>query len=200
MKRLIVSLFLLTFFLPQAWADAEAEIENPEVVLHTNKGDIRIRLFRDKAPISTANFLKYVESGHYDGTVFHRVISSFMIQGGGFTQELEQKPTMDPIQNEANNGLSNKRGTIAMARTMAPHSATSQFFINVVDNDRLDYRGPASGRTWGYAVFGEVISGMEVVDDIRYIETGSGGPFRSDVPQEAAIIEKAEVIKGDASS
>ncbi|MGV6850718.1 MAG: peptidylprolyl isomerase [bacterium] len=165
------------------------------VVLHTTMGDIKLSLNSEKAPKSVENFLTYVRAGYYDGTIFHRVISSFMIQGGGFTADLKRKETRDPIKNEADNRLKNKRGTIAMARTGAPDSATSQFFINVVDNDMLNYKSKDNGRTWGYAVFGEVIDGMDVVDDIRFVETGAKKPFRQDVPLEPVIITKAEVIE-----
>ena len=141
------------------------------VELHTNLGLIRIELDAEKAPISVENFLGYVRRGHYDGTVFHRVIPTFMVQGGGFTPDNRQKPTRAPIAIESNNGLKNNRGTIAMARTMDPNSATAQFFINVVDNDFLNYRAPTS-QGYGYAVFGQVISGMDVVDKIRATPTG----------------------------
>lgn len=167
-------------------------MENPTVILQTNFGDITVELFEEQAPESTANFLAYARDGHYDGTVFHRVIENFMIQGGGFDTDFEQKPTRDPIENEADNGLENKRGTLAMARTNDPHSATSQFFINVVDNSFLDHRNKASGQTWGYAVFGRVVDGMDVVDEIRSVETTSKGMHR-DVPAEPVIIERVEL-------
>jgi cyclophilin family peptidyl-prolyl cis-trans isomerase len=141
--------------------------ENPVVIMETSKGTIKIELFEDKAPITVKNFLQYVDDGHYDGTVFHRVIADFMIQGGGYDQNYRQKPTREPIKNEANNGLSNKRGTIAMARTSNPDSATAQFFINTVDNERLD----RSETNPGYCVFGRVIEGMDVVDAIRRVKT-----------------------------
>ena len=162
------------------------------VVLHTNHGAITIELFQEQAPASVENFLTYVEEGHYDGTVFHRVIDGFMIQGGGFDQDLRQKPTRDAITNEADNGLRNERGTLAMARTGAPHSATAQFFINVEDNRFLDHQGTHSGQAWGYAVFGRVVEGMDVVDAIKRVPTGSRGSFQ-DVPREAVVIERAEV-------
>jgi cyclophilin family peptidyl-prolyl cis-trans isomerase len=139
-----------------------------------------------------ANFIEYAKSGFYDGTIFHRVIGNFMIQGGGFTPDMQKKITREPIQNEASNGLSNERGTIAMARTADPHSATAQFFINVVDNPNLDYRGESSSSTWGYAVFGRVTEGMDVVDAIRDVETTTRAPFR-DVPVEPVIIEQMEI-------
>jgi cyclophilin family peptidyl-prolyl cis-trans isomerase len=169
--------------------------ENPTAVIHTNKGDIHVEFFAEQAPLSVENFINYANSGFYDGTIFHRVISHFMIQGGGFTPEMEKKPTGEPILNEASNGLSNTRGTIAMARTSDPHSATSQFFINVQDNMNLDYTGQAGPGGWGYAVFGRVTSGMEVVDDIRFAQTTKVGPF-ADVPVEPVIIEHVEVEGG----
>lgn len=168
------------------------EQELPTVVLHTSKGPITLELFADQAPISVENFLEYARSGHYDGTIFHRVIGNFMIQGGGYDAEMNQRPVRDPIQNEADNGLSNARGTVAMARTGMPDSATAQFFINVVDNPALDHRGPQSGRTWGYAVFGRVTEGMDVVDEIRNVETANRGPM-ADVPVETVTIERVEI-------
>lgn len=171
--------------------EAQPEGDNPVVIIKTSKGDIRLKLFADKAPISVENFLKYVDSGHYEGTIFHRVIGHFMIQGGGFTSDMQQKPTMGPIKNEAQNGLSNKRGTIAMARTAVIDSATSQFFINVVDNNGLDFRSPDM-QGFGYCVFGEVIEGMDVVDAIRSVPTGRVGPY-SDVPLEP--IEIIQVVR-----
>lgn len=161
------------------------------VTLHTSKGAIHLELDRGRAPETVENFLRYAEEGHYDGTIFHRVIPGFMIQGGGFTTEMEQKPTHDPIPNEADNGLGNLRGTVAMARTSRPHSATSQFFINVEDNTQLDHRGKTA-RGWGYAVFGEVVEGMEVVDAIAGVETTSRGGHRN-VPVEPVVIESVEV-------
>ena len=160
------------------------------VVLTTNHGAITVELDTEKAPKSVENFVNYVKSGHYDGTIFHRIIDGFMIQGGGFEPDMKQKPTNDPIENEANNGLKNDRYTIAMARTSDPHSATAQFFINVGDNDFLNYPGSDG---WGYAVFGKVSEGMDVVDAIRAVKTGRKSMF-SDVPVEDVVIEKAEVI------
>lgn len=153
--------------------------------MKTSLGKIVIKLDAEKAPISTANFLKYVESKHYDGTIFHRVIKDFMIQGGGFTKDMTEKSTLAPIENEAKNGLSNKRGTISMARTNVVNSATAQFFINTVDNERLDYK---SDDNYGYAVFGEVTEGMDVVDKIRAVKTAHKGEY-DDVPVETVIIE-----------
>ena len=167
---------------------------NPAVVIHTNKGEIQLELFAGQAPKSVENFLGYARSGFYDGTIFHRVISHFMIQGGGFTADMEKKPTGEPIPNEADNGLSNKRGTIAMARTSDPHSATAQFFINVQDNMNLDHTGQGNSSAWGYAVFGRVTGGMEVVDDIRFVQTHSVGPY-SDVPVEPVVIERVEIVE-----
>lgn len=161
------------------------------ITLHTNYGDIELELDFDKAPKSAANFKEYAESGFYDGTIFHRVINNFMIQGGGFTEEMTQKKTRDPIENEADNGLKNNKGTIAMARTMDPHSATAQFFINVADNDFLNHSGKTS-QGWGYAVFGKVTKGMEVVDKLKAVKTGSFGPHQ-DVPVEPVVIERVSV-------
>ena len=162
------------------------------VKLHTNHGIITLELDAEKAPVTVANFLAYVESGHYNNTVVHRVIDGFMIQGGGFEPGMNQKPTGEQIKNEADNGLKNERGTIAMARTQAPHSATAQFFINVADNDFLNHRSPDL-QGWGYCVFGKVSEGMDVVDAIRKVKTGSSG-FHQDVPKEDVIIERAEVV------
>ncbi len=160
--------------------------------LTTNHGVIALELNAGKAPKTVANFLAYVEAGHYDNTIFHRVIRDFMIQGGGMEPGMNQKKTGAPIENEAANGLRNKRGSVAMARTGDPHSATAQFFINTVDNDFLDFKSP-SGQGWGYCVFGEVIEGMDVVDKIRGVRTGNKG-FHQDVPVDDVIIEKAEVV------
>ncbi len=162
------------------------------IKLHTNHGVIAIELDSDKAPESSRNFQAYVEAGHYDNTIFHRVIDGFMIQGGGFTPDMQQKPTQAPIKNEADNGLKNDRGTIAMARTSDPHSATAQFFINVVDNDFLNFKA-ANANGWGYCVFGKVVEGMDVVDTIRKVKTGNKG-FHQDVPRENVVIERAEVV------
>ena len=162
------------------------------VKLHTNHGVITLELDAEKAPVTVANFLAYVESGHYNNTVFHRVIDGFMIQGGGFEPGMNQKPTGEQIKNEADNGLKNERGTIAMARTQAPHSATEQFFINVADNDFLNHRSPDL-QGWGYCVFGKVSEGMDVVDTIRKVKTGSSG-FHQDVPKEDVVIQRAEVV------
>jgi peptidyl-prolyl cis-trans isomerase B (cyclophilin B) len=162
------------------------------IKLTTNHGVIALELNAEKAPKTVANFLAYVAAGHYDNTVFHRVIKNFMIQGGGFEPNMNQKPCQAPVENEAANGLKNKRGTVAMARTNDPHSATAQFFINTVDNDFLDFKSP-SGQGWGYCVFGEVVEGLDVVDKIRAVKTGNKG-FHQDVPVEDVIIEKAEIV------
>jgi peptidyl-prolyl cis-trans isomerase B (cyclophilin B) len=159
------------------------------IKLHTNHGTITLELDADKAPKTVANFIDYAQAGHYDGTIFHRVIDGFMIQGGGFEPGMKQKPTREPVENEAKNGLKNERGTIAMARTSAPHSATAQFFINVSDNGFLDYPGQDG---WGYCVFGRISEGMDVVEKIRGVKTGRSG-FHQDVPVEDVIIERAEV-------
>jgi peptidyl-prolyl cis-trans isomerase B (cyclophilin B) len=159
------------------------------VRMDTSAGSITIELDDEKAPLSAANFLRYVNEGHYDGTVFHRVIKGFMVQGGGFEPGMKQKPTGEPIRNEANNGLKNKRHTLAMARTSDPHSASAQFFINAVDNEFLDFR-TENAQGWGYAVFGRVVEGAEVVEAIERVKTGRKG-FHDDVPLEDVRIERA---------
>ncbi len=161
------------------------------VKLHTNFGAITLELDAEKAPATVKNFLSYVESGHYDNTIFHRVIDGFMIQCGGFAPGMEQKPVSEPIPNEAANGLKNDRGTIAMARTGDPHSATAQFFINVADSGFLNHTAP-SGQGWGYCVFGKVVEGMDVVDKIKAVKTSTTG-FHQNVPVDDVVIEKAEV-------
>jgi len=178
---------------PEAPA-SEADKTASKVLIKTNLGEMTVELYPDKAPKTVENFLAYVNAKFYDGTVFHRVIDNFMIQGGGFTPDLRQKATRPAIANEAKNGLSNSRGTLAMARTGDPNSATAQFFINVVDNPRLDYTSDANGSTWGYCVFGKVISGLDVVDKIKAVPTGAQGPFKSDVPTTPVVIEKISVI------
>ncbi len=165
----------------------------PRVRLETNMGVIVIELYPDKAPKTVANFLEYVRSGFYNGTIFHRVVPSFVVQGGGFDTNFRQKPTRGPVENEAGNGLSNLRGTVAMARTAEVHSATSQFFINLKDNTFLDHRD-TTPRGYGYCVFGKVVEGMDVVDAIAAIPTGPGGPFPGEVPQKPAVILKAEMV------
>ena len=166
---------------------------NPKVQLETSKGNIVIELNAEKAPKSVENFITYVNSGHYDGTIFHRVIPSFMIQGGGFDIDMKQKPTNETIQNEANNGLKNVKGSIAMARTSAPHSATAQFFINVADNAFLDFSSE-SPQGWGYAVFGQVTEGLDIVSTIEEVATGNHGGHQ-DVPLEPIIIQKATILE-----
>ena len=188
-RALLAALFACTFS-PLSFAQGAQAVQ---VKLATNRGDIVLELDAAKAPKTVENFLAYVESGHYDGTIFHRVIDGFMIQGGGLTADMKQKPTRAPIPNEADNGLKNLRGTVAMARTQDPNSATAQFFINVADNDFLDYRAPTV-QGWGYCVFGKVVQGMDVVDAIKSVKTGGVGPYR-DVPLEPVVIEHAEVIR-----
>lgn len=166
---------------------------NPKVKLQTNHGEMLIELNAEKAPKTVENFLAYVKDGFFDGTIFHRVINNFMIQGGGFEAGMKQKDTRDPVENEANNGLRNDRYTLAMARTSDPHSATAQFFINVSDNEFLNHTAPTTNG-WGYAVFGQVIEGTEVVDKIKTVKTGTKG-FHQDVPVEDVIIEKATVVE-----
>ncbi|WP_194757536.1 peptidylprolyl isomerase [Aliidiomarina indica] len=163
------------------------------VVLKTNFGEIELALFADKAPATVENFVSYVKDGFYDNTIFHRVIDGFMIQGGGFEPGMEQKKVKAPIKNEANNGVENKRGTIAMARTQDPHSATAQFFINVRDNASLNFTGE-NLHGWGYCAFGEVVRGMDVVDAIRVVNTGRSG-FHQDVPVDDVVIESATVVE-----
>jgi cyclophilin family peptidyl-prolyl cis-trans isomerase len=167
-----------------------------KATIETSMGTITLELDSGKAPITVGNFVKYAKSGHYDGTIFHRVIDGFMIQGGGFTKDMNQKPTEAPIRNEAMNGLKNQRGTIAMARTMEVDSATSQFFINLVDNSFLDFRNPTA-QGFGYAVFGKVTKGMETVDKIAKVQTGSRG-MHQDVPVKPVVIKKITVEEAKA--
>jgi len=183
----VIAMVLMVFSVSVAFA-------GPLVKLTTNLGDIVIELDDKKAPKSVANFLGYVNDGFYSDTIFHRVIDGFMIQGGGFTESMDKKGTKAPIENEASNGLRNDRGTIAMARTNSPHSATAQFYINVVNNDSLNYRS-STPSGWGYAVFGKVVQGMDVVDKIRKIPTGPRGPFPKDVPQSPVVIQSAAVVQ-----
>ncbi len=170
-----------------------ASFSMSKVKLSTNHGDIVLQLDAEKAPLTTENFVQYVKDGHYNGTVFHRVIKGFMIQGGGFEPGMSQKKTRASIQNEADNGLKNKKYSIAMARTMEPHSASAQFFINSSDNDFLNHSGK-NVQGWGYAVFGEVIEGREIVDAIEKVATGSKAGHQ-DVPKDDVVIEKAEIIE-----
>jgi len=169
---------------------AEGDVK---VLMQTNQGDITLLLNGTKAPKSVENFVAYAKSGYYDGTIFHRVISNFMIQGGGFDAQYQRKPTQDPINNEADNGLKNVRGSIAMARTGNVHSATSQFFINVKDNTFLNFKDKST-RGYGYTVFGQVVKGMDIVDKIRQVQTGPGGPFPKDAPREAIVITKVSIL------
>jgi cyclophilin family peptidyl-prolyl cis-trans isomerase len=193
---LVLALPLAAGLAPAGAAFAETQVQaegKPLVMLATSKGEIRIELDPEKAPVTVENFLAYVDEGFFDGTVFHRVIPGFMVQGGGFTPEMEQKKTRSPIKNEANNGLRNERGTLAMARTQIVDSATAQFFINLADNEFLDHKG-TDPRSYGYAVFGRVVSGMEVVDQIAEVATGTRGGHR-DVPIESVVIQKATRAK-----
>jgi peptidyl-prolyl cis-trans isomerase B (cyclophilin B) len=168
-------------------------MSHPKVELHiADHGVITLELDADKAPKSTENFLAYVKKGHYDGTIFHRVIPGFMVQGGGFDANMQQKKTDAPITNEADNGLKNNKYTVAMARTNDPHSATAQFFINVTDNDFLNFKSPSTSN-WGYAVFAKVVAGTDIVDKLEGVKTGSNG-FHQDVPKEAVVIEKAVLV------
>lgn len=189
MKKSMLGLALVSL---SALSGAQENVQLfPKVEFETSQGKFTLELDARRAPITVSNFLNYVRNGHYDGTVFHRVISGFMVQGGGYDAKLAERQTANPIPNESGNGLSNGRGTIAMARTGNPHSATAQFFINVADNKQLD----PSSRRWGYAVFGQVVEGMETVDKIAALETGAKGPFRSDVPQEDAVITKVRIVE-----
>ncbi len=188
---MIKKIFLSTLLL--VLSSTAFATDKSQVRIITNKGIIELELNPEKAPNTVKNFLQYVDNGLYNGTIFHRVIKNFMIQGGGFDKDLNRKQTLAPVNNEAFNGLKNERGTIAMARTNMPHSATSQFFINTVDNEFLNFREKTM-RGWGYTVFGKVTKGMKVVDAIENIPTGARGVFRQDVPAEDIIIEKIEVI------
>ncbi len=195
--RLFRSAAVMSLLLVLVWpiastaADAATD-DHPQIVLVTSVGDIILELDARRAPGSVENFIQYVNDGFYDGTIFHRVIEGFMIQGGGFTKDYTRKQTRPAIQNEANNGLSNEQYTIAMARTTAPHSATAQFFINGANNSNLDHSGPTP-RGWGYTVFGRVIDGEPVVDAISQVATGAGGPFSRDAPRKQIIIERAYI-------
>ncbi len=184
-------LFLFVFMTIIMTASS-VQAETTSVKMETSMGSIVLELDAGKAPATVSNFLAYAREGFYDGTIFHRVISNFMIQGGGFTEDMKQKPTQAPVQNEADNGLSNDTGTIAMARTSDPHSATAQFFINVKDNKFLNFSGK-NAQGWGYAVFGRVTEGMDVVNAIKGVSTASRGPY-DDVPVESVVIEKVSVI------
>jgi len=185
---IILVLFVALFVPPTAIGGLS---DNPQVIMETTKGTIVLEVFPDEAPETVKNFLQYVRWGHYDGTIFHRVIPDFMIQGGGFTPDMKRKPTEMPIQNEANNGLKNKRGTVAMARTPDPNSATDQFFINTKSNSFLNHKDPTP-QGWGYAVFGKVVNGMDVVDAISGVKTGKKG-MMGDVPVETVKIIKMTI-------
>lgn len=196
MTRFVLAVLALGFAVA-----ASAQTANPRITLKTNMGDIVIELDAAKAPNSVENFVQYVKAGQYDGTIFHRVIDNFMIQGGGYTTELTPKGGLRaPIQNEADNGLSNVRGSVAMARTMDPHSATSQFFINVNDNKALDHVSKADGRTWGYAVIGKVVSGMDVVDKIKVLPTSAFSAEFQNLPRPYVVLEKATLNEAAAAA
>jgi peptidyl-prolyl cis-trans isomerase A (cyclophilin A) len=202
MHRILIALALIALPAALQAQDAPAPpasaptkpAPRPQVLLHTSMGDITLQLYPDKSPKSVANFLEYVRDGFYDGTVFHRVINGYLIQGGLYTRQLTPKRTRSPVPAEADNGLSNLRGTIAVARGASPNSGTSQFFINLVDNRRLDYTSDQSGLTWGYTVFGKVIKGMDVVDKIAKLPTHAQGPFAGDVPEPLVVIQSARVM------
>ena len=192
MRRLnfLTALIFLTLISFNTYAENSM---NPKVKLTTSMGDIVLVLDAEKAPITVENFTTYVGNGHYDGVIFHRIIPGFMVQGGGMEPGMKERSTLSPIQNEADNGLKNDKGTIAMARTNDPHSATAQFFINLTDNDFLNHTGKDL-RGWGYAVFGEVTEGIDVVEAMGKVETGSAG-FHQDVPKEDVVIIKAEIVE-----
>ncbi len=189
-----ISAFAAALILAAATLPAFAA--NPQVEIKTTAGTMVVELFPEKAPKTVQNFLRYVKEGTYNGTIFHRVIPGFMVQGGGFDKSYQQKPVHEPIQNEAGNGLKNDYGTLAMARTNDPHSATDQFFINAKDNDFLNYR-ESSRQGYGYTVFGKLVSGQEVMVKIEGTPTGAGGPFPSDVPQTMVVIESARLLTPD---
>ncbi len=175
-------------------APATTTVASPQVLLQTSQGDITLELYPDKAPKSVANFLQYVRDGFYDGTLLHRAIPGYLVQGGLYTRDLQPKRTRPAVASEADNGLSNLRGTLAVARGADPNSGTAQFFFNLVDNRRLDFAGNQSGLTWGYTVFGKVTKGMEVVDKIAALPTRALGPFAGDVPNPLVVIESAHVV------
>jgi len=189
--KFVMALSFFVVILASCVGGADALSDRPQVVIETSKGSIELELYSDEAPKTVANFLNYARWGHYDGTVFHRVIPDFMIQGGGFTPEMKQKLTEMPIENEADNGLKNDRGTVAMARTQDPHSASAQFFINTKDNTSLNHKSKTP-EGWGYTVFGKVIKGMDVVDAISKVETGARGSMEN-VPIEPVVITKVTV-------
>jgi peptidyl-prolyl cis-trans isomerase A (cyclophilin A) len=196
-KSLLATLLLmlpLTLAAQTAKPTPAATAATPQVLLHTSQGDITIELYPDKAPKSVANFLQYVRDGFYDGTLLHRAIPGYLLQGGLYTRDLQPKRTRPAVASEADNGVSNLRGTVAVARGADPNSGTSQFFFNLVDNRRLDFVGNQSGLTWGYAVFGKVIKGMDVVDKIAALPTHAQGPFAGDVPTPLVLIDSAHVV------
>ena len=192
MKKIIKYLVITAAIFLNNGANAEMTT-NTKIIIETTSGDIKIELYDDKAPITSENFKKYIESGYFTDTIFHRVIKDFMIQGGGFTAEMSEKDSMPPIKNEANNGISNERGTIAMARTPDPHSASSQFFINLKDNNFLDFTAETS-QGWGYCAFGKVFEGMDILDKIALVNTGSYGAHQ-DVPKEPITINEIIIEK-----
>jgi peptidyl-prolyl cis-trans isomerase B (cyclophilin B) len=199
-KLTILTMIAIATLLGPSFAFGQEAGKNPQVVLRTSAGDITLELYPDKAPISVENFIGYVKDKHYNNTIFHRVIDGFMVQGGGMTSDFKEKQTLSPINIEADNGLKNTRGSVAMARTSDPNSATAQFFINVVDNSFLDFKNPTPSG-WGYTVFGKVIQGMDVVDKIAKVKTGNYGMHR-DVPLEPIVIFNAQVVgeKSDTKS
>jgi peptidyl-prolyl cis-trans isomerase A (cyclophilin A) len=200
-KSLLATLLLilpLTLAAQTAKPTPTATVAAPQAVLHTSQGDITIELYPDKAPKSVANFLQYVRDGFYDGTLLHRAIPGYLLQGGLYTRDLQPKRTRPAVASEADNGVSNLRGTVAVARGADPNSGTSQFFFNLVDNRRLDFVGNQSGLTWGYAVFGKVIKGMDVVDKIAALPTHAQGPFAGDVPTPLVLIESVHVVGEEA--
>lgn len=189
--RMLMKLRVLLCFVAFGLLGASAHAQEVSLVrVHTNLGSFLIQLEPQRAPLTVANFLEYVRAGHYEGTIFHRVVGNFVVQGGGYDQELNEKPTREPVPNESGNGMSNARGTVGLARTGEPHSGTSQFYVNLVDNPALD---PQPSR-WGYAVFGRVIEGMTVIDQIGAVATGEKGPFESEVPLKSIVIEKMELL------
>ncbi len=201
LKSLLATLILILplSLMAQTAQPAPATTASPQVLLHTSQGDITLELYPDKAPKSVANFLQYVRDGFYDGTLLHRAIPGYLVQGGLYTRDLQPKRTRPAVASEADNGLSNLRGTLAVARGADPNSGTAQFFFNLVDNRRLDYAGNQSGLTWGYTVFGKITRGMEVVDKIAALPTRALGPFAGDVPNPLVLIESAKVV-GDEES
>ena len=194
LKTLIAAFALIVAFA----AHAATPAANPQVEVRTNQGSFTLELYPENAPNTVQNFLQYVKDGHYNGTIFHRVIPGFMIQGGGFTQKFEEKPTRPPIKNEAGNGLRNGVGMLSMARTADPHSATAQFFINVAENSTLDFKAPTA-QGYGYTPFGKVVKGMDVVERIVKVPTGPGKPPHQDVPLKAVVIERIQLIDSGAS-